>query len=166
MLNLAKAAYVIRSLIQDPDLDIKFSGDKIQFTIYDCKIETDGNTYFKSQLKDRAFNIKIKTINELYQYVLVQFVKNNGLFKYFNEVVSLDELSSKEYRYLQELSENKSTQPQNVLNEILFTCGTPDNVSKIIGVSPKFIRKLRARSRHKILANAIINGNDQYIKSL
>ena len=166
MLNLAKAAYVIRSLIQDPDLDIKFSGNKICFTIYDCKIETDG-TYFKSVVKDNFIDINIKTPDELYQYVLVQVTKNEGFLKYATETVTLDEISVKDYNHIIRLCNNElHVTPIEVLNQIMFTHGTPVEVSSKIGVASKFIKKLRSQSRHKILANAIINGNDQYLKSL
>lgn len=167
LINLAKASYIIRELIQDQDLDIKFSGDKIYFTIYDCEIKTDGNTYFKSTIQNRVLNIKINKIQQLYKYVLIQIIRNTGFFKYLKEVVTLDELSSKDYEHLKRLSDNELyISLQDILNQIIFTHETPDKISKIIGVSSKFIRKLRNQSRHKILANAIINGNDQYLKSL
>jgi hypothetical protein len=166
MVNLAKSAYIIRCILKDEDLDIKFSGREITFTIFDRNIETDGTTYFKSKHSTGEQKIEIKDVSELYHYIMVQVTKNTGFKRHRSLTMKLEDLETRDHDHILRLSKEWSVPAEDVLEEITFTDGSPKEASKITTAAAKFIQSLAGKNRKRIIETCIAEGEDNYKSAL
>lgn len=168
MVNLSKAAYTIRELIKDDDLDIWFKGDNISFNIFDKSIKTDGSSYFTSTDKnsDIKQEVTIKDVYELYHYVIVQVTKNIGFKSHRDLTMRLENLELKDYEHVLRLSKEWKVSAEEVLDEITFTTGSPEQVHLITTAAAKFIQSIAGQNRKRIIEECITRGEKNYQSAL
>ena len=166
--KLVKSAYVCRAIIQDEDLDIKFTGRHIIFEIFGTKIVTDAEEFFISEKGDKKIDIDIKDVNDLYLYVAVQVMKHTGMRRHKNRCITMDDIEPTCRAQLERIVkyELKGVSVETLFQNMVCSIGSPAEVGEDLGVPARLIKNMRVINRKRIIAWAKQEGIKVFNSSL
>lgn len=163
--KLIKTAYVIKAIIQDDDLDIKFTGKNIKFEFMDTKIVTDAEDFFVSEREgSEDIYIKIKDVNDLFQYITVQVMKHTGMDRHLDRCVAYEDLIPACRTRLERIvkQELKGADVKTLFTNMCLSVGTPAEVGKELRVPSRLIKNIRVENRRRIIEWAKQEGIKEY----
>lgn len=160
--QLVKCAYIIRALVKDEDLDIKFSGENIEFKIFDTFIKTNTIDFFISTIDDETIDIEIKDENDLYGYITVQVMKHTGMDRHLECCCKLSDLSYNYIKIVDRISKRMGRDIGSLFEESCLAIGRPESVAVNTQLPETLIKSIRVLNRKNILKSAIKQGIDDY----
>lgn len=153
-MKVASIRKVINCLTRQ-ELNYKVKGDFLSFTLYSEFISFDLITETGEATNGDIINY-ISTLNGLFNYILIRHIVEDTFLSFKDEIVEFNNLHIDDKLHMQRIVKKEGVSSiETLYNNIMFTFGSPDDVGKMLGISPTLVKSVRSRNRKHLIKKIV-----------
>lgn len=160
MINLKRLALTIQELFLN-ELDIKFTGDIIEFDLYGSIFKTDGKKY-SHIYKDYKCEGDVSIDNDILEYISIKVMYNQGMIHHSESVVDIRELHSIDYDKLKKFATRINMPMQIAYNGLINQSGSAAHIAEVLNLHKTFVKNIRSINRRNLIRVATVKAFSKF----
>lgn len=160
MINLTRLSMTIQELFLNA-LDIKFTGDSIEFDLYGSPFRTDGKTY-THLYKDYECTGEVSADTDVLEYISIKMMYHQGMIHHLDSVVDISQLHAIDYDKLKKFSERINMPMQIAYNGLINQAGSAAHIAEVLNLHKTFVKNIRSINRRNLIRVATVKAFSKF----